>query len=478
MSIIATELPAATDITKAKFVAGIVAWVRGIKNSNVLASGELVDVYEDEVVYEHPSGEKLALRSYEDAQTTCFGSRLEIPDNAGRIWRTECVYTRFTDAAFLRVRGQCVATSYDAKVKTPKKPHIIRQAIDDGWVIPDGFLELKLEPNELADDVSLVAACINGDAVASLPVVYISRENQNLLPTDASLVARELAGIAHVVAEKDRAFSFDLMAATKRRNPYGGAIGVFSPAGEELFRLFRRPDDTLGKQLARILISRTTEYVSSLETKKAWDWQTLQEAQSRALRAKVVAGGSTAISDYVEAFDSELEAKDERIAALQTQLKMARNANSEQPTIGTNLFPKELKDKIGPELYEGEFSDRLRSFIQRSIKGPNEPKHSRTEQFARRFLEHTASSGRSAALTAQIKAACKDGNQMPKQLGALLTGFGFEKTQYGGHLKFRPPSQLFGLEIEVLPSTPSDSQRGGRNRGAEVIRHFGLGGLK
>lgn len=478
MSIIATELPAATNITKAKFVAGIVAWVRGINNSKVLASGGPVDEYEDEVVYEHASGEKLSFRSFEDASSICFGARLEIPDNVGRLWRTECVYSRFSDAAFLRIRGQCLAVAYDAKVLPPKKPHIIRQAIEDGWILSDGLLLPSLEPTEPEDDTPLVAACINGDAVNILPVLYISRGNQNALPVDVSFVAKELAGIAHVVSEKDRAFSFGLMAATKRRNPYGGAVGLFSPSGEEIFRFFRRTDDSSGTQLSRVLIARTVQYVSSLEARKAWDWQSLQEAQSRALRAKVVASGSTAVDEFIEAFDSELKAKDERIAALQTQLKMAQDSNSERPTMGTDLLPRELKDKIGPELYDGEFSDRLRSFIIRSLDEPNGEMNSRTEQFARLLLTNTSFSGRSAALVAQIKAACRDGNQMPKQLGSLLAGFGFEKTQDGGHLKFTPPPQLFGLEIEVLPSTPSDSQRGGKNRGAEVIRHFGLNETK
>ncbi|MCL6285840.1 hypothetical protein M3P21_20180 [Ruegeria sp. 2012CJ41-6] len=114
----------------------------------------------------------------------------------------------------------------------------------------------------------------------------------------------------------------------------------------------------------------------------------------------------------------------------------------------------------------------------RSLAAQGSETDARTTKFIEKLVEATSFSGRATSLVNQIKSACKDGNEMPKNLGRLLTGFGFIKSRDGKHQKFEPPNELFGLQSEILPSTSSDSQRGGKNRGAEIIKNFGLKELK
>ncbi|MEL7106957.1 MAG: hypothetical protein AAGM21_13620 [Pseudomonadota bacterium] len=185
-----------------------------------------------------------------------------------------------------------------------------------------------------------------------------------------------------------------------------------------------------------------------------------------------------AISEYADAFDSELAAKDEKINNLELLLESEKARKSDAAHETPDILPDRLKEEIGPELYEGEFYDRLRSFLELALESPSVERNMRTDEFIRRFVAKTEYTGRSVSLVSQIKSACRDGNQMPKQLGSLLSGFGFEKARDKDHLIYKPPSELFGLATETLPSSPSDSQRGGRNRGSEVIRHFGLNELK
>ena len=399
--------------------------------------------------------------------------------DSGRKWRTECVLTDFQNEAYLRVRGQCVAVHHSAVVATPKKPHFVRQAIEDGWCVADGMLDVGLDPHNIGTDgIEIATAAILGQAAKFLPTLYLSCGNQNHPPFKPNWVAKELAGICHVVVEPSRAFSFELMEKTQRRNPYGGAVALFSPNGRELFRLFRQSTDTSGQQLAKDCIDQTTSYVSSLAAQSGWEWQDLQEAQSRKLRGAVAEASSEDLDSYVAAFDTELAAKQEKIDNLEARLalEVARADGDSLATV--DLFPVELKKRIGPELYDGEFTDRLRSFLLAAFNKPSNPRNARTDAFVLRFLDELQFSGRSVSLISQIKSACKDGNQMPKQLGAILSGFGFSKSTDGPHIKFAPPEELFGLQTEVLPSTPSDSQRGGKNRGAEVIRSFGLNELK
>ncbi len=218
--------------------------------------------------------------------------------------------------------------------------------------------------------------------------------------------------------------------------------------------------------------------MSGLAAQRGWEWQTLQEAQSRKLRERALSQTSEDLEEYISAFDAELQAKQERIENLESLLEIARAEKSEGVSDSTDILPSGLSDVIGPQLYEGEFSDRLRLFAKLYVENKLDQIDDRTKLFITRLLQHTETSGRAVSLVAQIKSAGRDGKQMPKLLGSLLTSLNFEKSQDGKHLKFNPPKELFGLKMEVLPSTPSDSQRGGKNRSAEVIKNFGLSELK
>ncbi len=478
MSIYGTEFPVNATIEKAKFVASILAWVRGIQKSRVLDSTIEKDFYEDEVNLKAQNGETLSIKSYEANSTSVFGARHELPDNEGRIWRTEIVYTSQPDGqSYIRIKGQCVAKHANAHVITPKKPYIINQLIEDGWGYIDN--KLRVEPNVKyldEDDVGLAVEIISGSATYFLPTIYVSRDNKNNCLVDLPSLQRKFAGVCHIVVEPDRKFSFALMEAAKRRNPYGGAIGIFSPDGRELFRTLQPSRQSLMQ--AEESVNR---FLSSMAAKKGWEWQHLQEEQSKKLRTALLLNSKEDIDQYVEYFDSEMAAKNEEIENLQSQILELQNelTNSVRSVDATcELLPEELKGKIGPELYAGEFSDRLKSIIDATSAQSDTSLHPRTKRFSEILSENTQYSGRASALIHQIKSSCKHGNEMPKLLGHLLSSFGYQRTNDGKHLKFIPPQDLFGLEIEVLPSTPSDSQRGGRNRGQDVIRSFGLKDLK
>lgn len=475
MSVFATEFPAKKDIDRAKFAAASIAWVRGIERCYVLEEQDAREIHDDDVWLETSNGETLALKSFENDFVTSYGVRLEIPDNQGRRWRTECVYTAQSGQAFLRVRGQCVAMDPSAQVIAPKKPHFITQAINEGWAYTDGQLQTQGYPHFLSDaDIGLAAAIIEGLGTSFLPSIYVSRNDDNTLPVDPKALARTLSGVGHVLVEPDRGFSFKLMEATHRSNPYGGAVGILAPNGKQLAKLFKRNDDPKGRTLAANCITIANDFVSSLAAKQGWEWQQLQEAQSHALREQLVTKSSDKVEEYMKTFDSEIRAKEEQIENLTTLLEIQK-ARNEEPNYSTSeLLPEGLAHSIGPELYSGEFSDRLRLFIKKSVDGQTDELDPRTLEFSQRFLASTEFTGRSVALSNQIKSACRDGNQIVQQLGPLLTGFGYSKTQEGKHPKFVPPSDLFGLPSETFPSTPSDSQRAGKNRASDIIKNIDL----
>tara|TARA_R110001583_G_scaffold195496_1_gene374319 strand:+ start:42413 stop:43864 length:1452 start_codon:yes stop_codon:yes gene_type:complete len=479
LSIFATEFPARPDIDKARFTAAAIAWIRGIKASRVLEEFDAKELYYDDAWLETNAGEALALKSYEHNSISAFGVRIEIPDHMGRKWRTECVYSRFADAAFLRIRGQCFAIEQHAVLETPKKPYFISQSIEDNWTASDGKLQIQSNPHYLqTNELSLAQAILTGHATEFLPCIYVSRNNDNSLPLDPNRLAKKIAGLGHIVVEPDRGFSFELMNASNRENPYAGAIGIFAPSGKQLSRLFRKADDRSGYKLETLCIFSVNSFMSGLAAKRGWEWQQIQEEQSRLLRGQISSESTDSFDEYIDYVDAELQAKDEQIENLKTLLEIAKASSSTETIDSSDLLPIALAKVIGRELYDGEFSDRLRFIIKKMAALQNLDVDERTSGFAQEFVKSTNFTGRAASLIAQIKAASKDGNEMPKKLGALLSAMGYSKTQEGKHLKFKAPGDLFGMADEVLPSTPSDSQRGGKNRGGDIIRHLGLSNLR
>src|SRR5690606_6863648 len=98
----------------------------------------------------------------------------------------------------------------------------------------DSWLTVDDAPTRLGEvQVDEAVAIIDGRTPVALPVVYVSALSTHLPYIDPIELAEWLAGMAHVVVEPSRHFSFALARHVARRNPYGGAIGVFWPRALE-----------------------------------------------------------------------------------------------------------------------------------------------------------------------------------------------------------------------------------------------------
>lgn len=476
MSIFATEVPVRADLTIAEFAAQAIAWIRGIKRSTVLDECGEKELYRDSAEIRSASGEVLSFKSYHNVTEHAYGVRSELPDDNGRIWRIECVYLHRRNKAFLRVRGQCVALTASTTLLQPKKPHFLTQVLEEGWGIADGVLSVQGAPHFLqAGDEELAGAVLKGEATEFLPCVYVAHGVSEI---DLEHLARRLAGICHVVVEPDRRFSEELSHRGQVKAPSSRAIGLFDATGKQRLGLVPRIGNRSSRAILDEICSAANSVMSGLAPKCGWEWQQLQEAEARSLREQALSDNSRALDEYIDAFDRELKAKDERIHDLERSLWQAQTEQGQAHIESEALIVDGVKLACGAELYDGEFDDRLRYLLNTMLPQVEKTLDPRTAAFARNLIDRTEFSGRAAGLAARIKNAGKDGNQMPAQLGGILQELGYKKSQDGKHLKFTPGEQLFGLPPETLPSTPSDSQRGGKNRAAEVIRSLALNDLK
>ncbi len=116
----------------------------------------------------------------------------------------------------------------------PRKPVLINHLIDKLPPSQDGWMTIKSSPHSMVegDDLFIIDFFNGVDRSNSLPLVYVSRENQadNTLVSPEDL-ARRLAGFAHVLLEPNHAFSSEVKKnlSQKEMACYDGAVRIYWP---------------------------------------------------------------------------------------------------------------------------------------------------------------------------------------------------------------------------------------------------------
>ncbi len=466
MSIFATEFAVSAEIDKAGFTAEVIAWLRGMEGSEILSVSTDKDLDADNPVLQTPSGEELRMLVLsgegDDAGTMqAIGFSHRTPDQEGRYWQTQAVLRRSGGShAILRMQSQCIATDPLAHLPTPRKPYFIKTILTEGWACADGLLDIRQEPFHLEDSrdgLELARAITEGAATDRLPVIYVSANDRSLpelTETDLEKMAYDLGGIAHVVVEPDRAFSFQLADMVERGNVYGGALGLIIPGKGVTRRLLKGWAFPDSKALAREATRLARTMRTSMPSRDGWSWTRLQEAYTRALRKRERSRVSH--EEYEQLWQEELEAKDARIRELEQALANASDTTI-SPASSEGILDDNFVSALGPEIYEGEFSDRVRTALEQVAKtGKNQGWDTRSLWLFEQILSISEPSGRARALLSEIRRATRDNKRSARELPRLLEKYGYQPPTESKHGRQHPKAGYQGLGILTIAKTPSD----------------------
>lgn len=129
-------------------------------------------------------------------------------------WTTNICFSRGTLGSWVAIRVSCESNRPALRVPRARKPVVVRVLMDALGSAPDGVLGVSDAPHRLEQiDVDIAAKLISGQAGCHLPVVYLSAGFDASYLVDADVLAKDLAGMAHVVIEPNRAFSLRLAVA-------------------------------------------------------------------------------------------------------------------------------------------------------------------------------------------------------------------------------------------------------------------------
>lgn len=482
MSQFATELLVPKSFASAAFAAQVLAWIRGMKHGTRLFDGLTPEVLAgDDIRLTAPEGEALMLRALgRDGDWQATGCQYDYVDPDRRLWRTEAVLRALPGRGnLLRVRAQCLAVETLVRLEVPKRTHLIRAIIEEGHALPDGALTPSTRPVMLTDDdagLTLAGQIVTGGATDFLPTVYVSAKGQAVWALSRKAInklALDLAGVAHVVVEPSREFSFDLRDRVAGRNVYGGTIGL-ATAGEGVVQRFYLgavlPDE---QALVQKVQAGAIALRSRMPSLGGWDWLDLQDEilrrHSEADRHRLSSG------EIEKLWQEELALKEARIAELQAELEEARKLPPPE-LAGDAVLP--WRQDLLPEIYRGEMSDRIRAALAFCLeKGTDAGWDKRSLAVFENLLAASPAESELEEFREELKRATRDQARLNTAVKHLMTRHGFIEKSENSHSKLEPLPEYPGLDSITLMKTPSEN-RGLKNLKSQIEANLGLTQLK
>lgn len=480
MASFGTEFPVSPKITKNSLAKMVGEWAAGIKNSSLKDAETAIQNDEDDISVIGNYGETLQFKHVITESGFVAGARHSIGDDIGREWRTEIVLTNTTKLATLRVRGECIAATPGIETERPKRPFLVKKALDQGWGEADGPLTVQSLPHYLSDteeDMALAISCILDTGKISLPVVYVSRDHRNRLNINENKLAYDLGGVAHVLIEPSADFSYNLYRLSRQTNSYNGNVGVYSHPNGLLRNYFLGGALPSKGALARAILDTVETFVSNRSLLGGYGWLELQERQNDLLRQKLrsTTGNSENIEEWIASFQVEIDGYKRRISELESEIQKRDSSDAISHHRTDGILSNSIAEKLGRELYPGEFSDRLRLFILEGTKNKNETPHDvRTLNVASEILNLSQFSGRAASIISELKSAATSGKKFGIKMREILCRYGYTATEDGPHIKMSPPDDRISGPVITLPKTPSDNVHGGQNQASDVSNALGL----
>ena len=244
-------------------------------------------------------------------------------------WTTSIVSLKTTERHLLSIQVSCEALNTAVRLPPPKKPYFIRQALARLGGGMDGEIPVADKPFRLAEgEAGIAAALISGLAKNKLPIVYVSAgfdENHLINPDE---LAQYVSGMAHVVVEPSRQFSYLVKTLTNSRNAFGGTVGVYWPESDARTSYFI--DETMPNPRAiQLEIAKDIRLaLANRRLRSTCTWAHLKETISRKRYELLKSQGSTALQEYIDAFDAEQAAKDGKLIEAEQEISTptCRNA--------------------------------------------------------------------------------------------------------------------------------------------------------
>lgn len=339
-------------------------------------------------------------------------------------------------------------------------------------------LKIQNKPHYLEDtqqDIELAAKIINENLDCHLPVIYISSDKRGfyfLSDNEIMRLAKELAGIAHIVIEPNYNFSVKLSRLTNHANPYLGHIGVYwtNGNGRNIF---------YDKSTYQLFDTIKNTIISSVSNRRSLDICTYNFIQNQYAiyqqkEQSEIGELFTAASNETEQWKNKVKFLEDKLKEAEDEIKrLKQELNSSNKIFNinqhsTNALILNCHEK---DLYSSEIKDIILTILEES-KNSNEP-YDRRIHILNSILEQNSICGEGKQLRDTIKKVLHGYTKLDKKTERDLKGIGFQiSDEKNKHIKIS-----FNGDVRysyALTATGGDSQSGGQNAATKLCRLLGL----
>lgn len=497
MLLFSTILDINETMTKDAFIRLVIEWNQGSPHVNNIISG--IKWNGERNIRFGEEGLWLDIEEYRNRNIIAV--RYEKKEEDGAVWDTD--YVMNFDLMKMSVR---LDRSYTAEALETdpnfSTPHFITLLINRGYLKNDHQLPVQRSATLIrAENVNLLVDVINGKTHYNLPVVYISKTDNDEDPVNVPFLASKLKGVAHIMVEEESELNQTIRNQCGGNNEYYGAIGIYYPRGvghrrylyrsavgydnfllEKVFRSVLQYSnaqmvDTLftwqgvnNALLRDKLISQREERLAAEEAQRAAEAEatklldTLDEEERR-IRRQAFEDARSEANCILDSFDAEMQ-------KLQDQIEALTRANEALQFENQGLKSKlDSRDSVPVlfmgdefEFYPGEIKDLLLATLSEAVKGIQIK--SRRADIIRDIIKNNDYQKLSVEKAEEVKRILKDYDGMSAKTRQSLKDLGFEISEDGKHYKVTYYGD--GRYQTSYSKTPSDG-RTGKNSAQQTI---------
>ena len=410
--------------------------------------------------------QSVSVAKFADQRGAFCGFRHQREDERCIHWTTE-ICGWLTERRFLvSVQLFCEATELGAQPPQLKRPVVVRQILDDLGGDLDGSFVVADEPIFLAEsDLDMAMRILDGETTNFLPIIYASSTWRNQPAFDSKDLARRVSGMAHVVVEPSRRFSFLLANRLNRKNPYEGAVAICWPnSNNRQSRLYPYHFDS-SISFSNEITNVVREALAGCRPDHRCTWSYIRELVFGHRVDVLRQEGTTSIEQYIKTFDEELTATRKQLE--ETSRELARVKSDAARNYQAFRAQEDGLLAFGDEqdLYSGEHRDVL--IYALGIAKNNVFEKGRVLDILTSILNANKSSGEMERLQQAIRNAVGNCTNAGNKERRALEDIGFNITEEGKHLKlvFRGDDRY----TISMPKSGSD-HRGMKNWISDAIK--------
>ncbi len=432
-------------------------WLAGSPHSTLahkmMKSSGITDGYSAE-----SENEKVRFIKFEDGEKLS-ALRHENVDPSGMRWVTEVACAKSAEAFWISVQLSVDSELPVERIEYGKRPHILKTVMREIGGGMDGLLPVSDAPIYLKDEhISLAADVITANAGCLMPVVYISANNEGTSHVNSLQLSQWLSGMAHVLVEPNRSFSFELAPLVYQENAYGGAIAIYWPDGIGKWLFLPQEKYLEAKPLQIAVARKVRESLLSQRPKRECTWGYILEQKSRKRIQELRDSGSDKVDEYIAEFDIEIASKNEEIQRLESEVNRLKygyfNKNEGRPLRedGVILSGSET------DLYQGERLSLIVEALTTSLRSSEA--HSRRHHVLSDLVASNNQPCEKETILESLKELLRSYKEMDSTTKSELERLGFTINDDGKHYKltFRNEQRC----PFILSKTGSD-HRGGLN---------------